>query len=383
MGSCSVWLIYFCSSGDAGSWLKNKLSKNSLDSLWGSLEGKFNKFVSGEDIPAEEAPVRKSTEIMANPYDATVDGPPARSASAFDFRNANRVGVESLRRAATPTASMVSEAYLRRSSSPGAHAATGPFGRGFTPLGETQAESQQQQQQQQHPARYGSPSAVPDMYSYGAQPTNATMSPFGHAQQQQPSSYYGADESTYQPYQYEQPAQDASASSYYGQDTYQPHDAQEQQQQPSAYGNNEYGGAPAPSYEPYAAQTAHAPAAAEEDDDLGFGNSSLTKPKTAPATSEGTVPDRSQSSPPEAQSESVSGASDKESESKEEKKGWGLFSIFSRSSTPSNQKDEKKAVKANLGEESSFYYDKEAGRWVNKTVSPDEDDRNIDDLLFQ
>ncbi|KAI7864453.1 Sec23-binding domain of Sec16-domain-containing protein, partial [Spinellus fusiger] len=35
--------------GDAGSWLKTKLAKNSLDSLWGSLEGRFNKFVSGED----------------------------------------------------------------------------------------------------------------------------------------------------------------------------------------------------------------------------------------------------------------------------------------------------------------------------------------------
>ncbi|ORY95527.1 Sec23-binding domain of Sec16-domain-containing protein [Syncephalastrum racemosum] len=354
--------------GDAGSWLKNKLSKNSLDSLWGSLEGKFNKFVSGEDIPAEEAPVRKSTEIMANPYDAAVDGPPARSASAFDFRNANRVGVESLRRAATPTASMVSEAYMRRASSPGAHAAAGQFGRGFTPLGDS---SEPQQQQQQAP--YGSPSAVPDMYSYGAQPANATMSPFGHPQQQQqPSSYYGADESSYQPYQYDQPVQDHATSSYYGNDPYQPQDTQEQQpEQAPAYGTNEYGHA-APSYESYAAQTAPA-TTVEDDDDLGFGNSALNKPKSGLTTSEEAAPDRTQSSPPEVQSESTSGASDKDGENKEEKKGWGLFSIFSRSSTPSNQKEEKKAVKANLGEESSFYYDKEAGRWVNKTAGAQEE----------
>lgn len=50
----------------------------------------------------------------------------------------------------------------------------------------------------------------------------------------------------------------------------------------------------------------------------------------------------------------------------ESKGGWGLFSFFSRSSTPSQ---EKKPVKANLGEESQFYYDEKEKRWINKAVS--------------
>jgi hypothetical protein len=50
---------------EGGSWLKPKFQKRALTSLWGSLEGSFTKFVSGEELPAEEPPARKSTEIMS------------------------------------------------------------------------------------------------------------------------------------------------------------------------------------------------------------------------------------------------------------------------------------------------------------------------------
>jgi hypothetical protein len=43
--------------------------------------------------------------------------------------------------------------------------------------------------------------------------------------------------------------------------------------------------------------------------------------------------------------------------------------MFSRASPAPMEKDEKKAVKANLGETSSFYFDEKEGRWVNKNVS--------------
>ncbi|CAO3654192.1 unnamed protein product [Cunninghamella echinulata] len=71
---------------DVTSWLKPTFKKNTLDSLWGSIEGRFNKFVSGDDTQAQEEPTgRKSTEIMASPFDGTIE-PPARSVSAIDFR---------------------------------------------------------------------------------------------------------------------------------------------------------------------------------------------------------------------------------------------------------------------------------------------------------
>lgn len=46
--------------------------------------------------------------------------------------------------------------------------------------------------------------------------------------------------------------------------------------------------------------------------------------------------------------------------------GW--FGWFRKSDTP-------KPVKANLGKESSFYYDPDIGRWVNKAVRPSPMDR--------
>lgn len=104
----------------------------------------------------------------------------------------------------------------------------------------------------------------------------------------------------------------------------------------------------------------------DDDDDLGFGNS---KPKkkldddTDIKTTDSTV----QEKPNE-----VDGKKDKENTEKATGGGgWGLFSIFTRKEKEQNT-DEKKAVKANLGEESSFYYDEKEKRWVNKLVSFEE-----------
>lgn len=70
---------------DVTSWLKPSFKKNTLDSFWGSIEGKFNKFVSGDDTQMEESSGRKSTEIKATTFETNIE-PPARSASAVDFR---------------------------------------------------------------------------------------------------------------------------------------------------------------------------------------------------------------------------------------------------------------------------------------------------------
>ncbi|KAI7851450.1 Sec23-binding domain of Sec16-domain-containing protein [Circinella umbellata] len=399
------------SIGDTKSWVKNKLSKNMLESMWGSFEGKFNKFVSGEDMPDEEPPVRKSTEIMGTPYDAAKDGPPARSASAFDFRNAARssIGPESLRRAATPTANMPSEAYgNRRSSSPGVRGLqqTGPFAHAFTPLshyGESQMQEQPQQeelsqtgavmdeqQQQQQDAQdnhgYGQQGGYGG-YGYGAQPSNATTSPFGYtggAQQatnattspfghggsaeQQPQSYYGQGSynNSPTPYGEQQPQQDQqngyggydpnAGSGWYGGD-------QQQQQQPATYQPEQTS-----SYEPPVASS-YEPGN-QGDNDLGFGNSSLTKSKSP--SIDITQEDQTQSTAPEPISQENPTDKPHEADEKktdEGKHGWGLLSFFSRSSTPSNASQiEKKAVKANLGEESAFYYDEKEKRWVNKNA---------------
>lgn len=98
-------------------------------------------------------------------------------------------------------------------------------------------------------------------------------------------------------------------------------------------------------------------AAYDDDDDLGFGNSKKKPAKLESETKEAEKP--TEQKPNEITSE------DKK---EQEKGGWGIFSLFGRKEKDTNL-DEKKAVKANLGEQSSFYYDEKEKRWVNKLVS--------------
>lgn len=258
---------------------------------------------------------------MANPYDAlAADGPPVRSASAFDFRNSGRtsVGPESMRRAATPTANMASEAYnARRSSSPGTRA-SGAFVHAFTPLsqhsGETStknnAESPSGDQGSAYGAGYGA-------YGYGAQPANATFSPFGRG------------------------ASPAAQSSYYEQQGYGAYQTSHRNVSGGSYGQNGYEGgwyseqygaqagnyAPTSQYQPetnttYEPQTTNGGATNyEEDDDLGFGNSSLRKARAATA-----APAESDASQTvKGESEAVEKQSEGESKTEEKKQGTTLL----------------------------------------------------------
>jgi hypothetical protein len=97
----------------------------------------------------------------------------------------------------------------------------------------------------------------------------------------------------------------------------------------------------------------------EEDDeeDLGFGNSKKPETKKADDDSEKSsepaktvAPERPDIKPAQAASASTSSGS------------WiGRFWKRAESTTPA-------PIKASLGEETSFYYDKEQKRWVNKKV---------------
>lgn len=95
----------------------------------------------------------------------------------------------------------------------------------------------------------------------------------------------------------------------------------------------------------------------DDDDDLGFGN-----PKKKPAKVEAETKEAEK--PTEQKPNEIT----KEDKKEAEKSGWGIFSLFGRKEKDPNS-DEKKAVKANLGEQSSFYYDEKEKRWVNKLVS--------------
>ncbi|KAI9476058.1 MAG: hypothetical protein EXX96DRAFT_286696 [Benjaminiella poitrasii] len=107
------------------------------------------------------------------------------------------------------------------------------------------------------------------------------------------------------------------------------------------------------SYEPDT--TAGTKTSWDEDDDLGFGNSSTKKD---PAVSNDPVVDNKESETNEEKPEKEDAKKEKE------RHGWGLFSLFGRKEKETA--DEKKAIKANLGDQNNFYYDEKEKRWVNK-----------------
>ena len=97
----------------------------------------------------------------------------------------------------------------------------------------------------------------------------------------------------------------------------------------------------------------------DEDDDLGFGNTSHNKTVEKEAEQkQDTTPKESEPKPADKPSSNSS---------------WLGRLLGSRSSHASGQQNEKegKAVRAHLGEETSFYYDKELKRWVNKKAGDD------------
>ncbi|KAI6099871.1 Sec23-binding domain of Sec16-domain-containing protein [Pisolithus croceorrhizus] len=99
---------------------------------------------------------------------------------------------------------------------------------------------------------------------------------------------------------------------------------------------------------------------ADEEDDLGLSNSTFKKPEESAKPVKGHSPSPTPPQEPTVQTEDKSGSSPT---TQAAASGSSWFSRFwKRSETPG-------PVKANLGEETSFYYDKELKRWVNKKVS--------------
>ncbi|KAH8833595.1 Sec23-binding domain of Sec16-domain-containing protein [Flagelloscypha sp. PMI_526] len=116
--------------------------------------------------------------------------------------------------------------------------------------------------------------------------------------------------------------------------------------------------------------TSHTPAPADvfdDDDDLGFGNSSIKKSqKPAAGSSESDAAEKENSNGTAEQEkgeESAKRPDPKPVQDSAQSKGW-FSSWWGGSSKPA-------PIKANLGEQSSFYYDKELKKWVNKKAGED------------
>ncbi|CAG8519661.1 14043_t:CDS:1, partial [Acaulospora colombiana] len=94
------------------------MPKATLDSLWGSLEGKFNKFVAGDNVDESgEKPSDSQEAVGPYSYFGASTNPtsnvPSRSASAVDFRSASNSTASNV------TLQKPVNGRQRRSSTPG------------------------------------------------------------------------------------------------------------------------------------------------------------------------------------------------------------------------------------------------------------------------
>lgn len=201
---------------------------------------------------------------------------------------------------------------------------------------------------------FGKPKGIQSPFQANVQPVS---SPFGMQNR-------GAAAAVTSPFGQAGPIANDNSSAWWGaSDTNQTEDQQTSYQpyQSETSANTSY---QPDAYTPAAATTTPAAASSAwgDDDDLGFGNSKPKKKDNQDADTK-TTDSKVQEKPNE-----VDDKKEKEPTEKAGGGGWGIFNLFGRKEKDLNA-DEKKAVKANLGEQSSFYYDEKEKRWVNKLVS--------------
>lgn len=413
--------------------MARKMQRPTLDGMWGALEGRFTKFIAGEDPegingPKTAVPNKKPSSNgksdAIGPFshyssitpDATSGGvsrvqsfadfngggahsqqfgsysgmstpplPSSRAGSAMDFHQTTRTSSPANR----ATSAMGIRQPLRDpfsewpQSNQNQQANSSP---GVTPTAWGQQSSQFQQVNSEKSSESGGGYEGP--YSSQGPTRNA---PWYNNQDQaggsgagDPSSQWG---SSYEASANGRTSQDSQGRSpttgvpYYG---YQSHGAEQNQFATNVEADGQVGDnfvspmdafsatTPQPDYgNSYSNQNNNGNARRqeeeEEEDDLGFGNSS-NKKKANPDTNAASGPDsQSNANPPKADAPPAN-QEEKKPELKSSASGGSWLGRFWGKKDPSSLEDTK-AKKAHLGEETSFYYDKETKRWVNKKVS--------------
>ncbi|CAG8698294.1 3678_t:CDS:2, partial [Ambispora leptoticha] len=408
-------------NNESSSWIfAKKMSKPTLDSLWGSLEGKFNQFIAGDTAEeSEKKPAAIHSQDTVGPFShfsaitqpTNSAGVPTRSASATEFRPHIDTGLDT-RRSATPNAMPQKHitAQQRRSSTPGAgmRAVNSVHGfNGFSPtssegqvpmtpvpeggstyvssaddrnnyfgfFGRDSGEYQREQNQltgSNNDMNYNNDNNWQQSNNFD---NKSSDSGFGRnsfesdssKQQQQPSHGYNF----YQPYD---TSSNYNSPSWWG---YRNSTAEENhvtEEQPSTdYGSGEFislmGNTPS-----FVPKTTSNPVSSNnnnmnwqgEEDDLGLGNNAFGAKKKSRDEAENSQKDNSNdNTSASASTRDVKETEQKPEEKKDDNKAGGSWfgRWFSRKETNTGG-----GKVANLGEESSFYYDPVQKRWINKNA---------------
>ncbi|KAL4265213.1 Protein transport protein sec16 [Pleurotus pulmonarius] len=315
-----------------GSWIGSKLSKPSLDSIGGWLEGRFTKLVTGDTDPGSPVAEPKADSQPFGPFShySTISSAtqsarssPQPSLHAYPVGLPNTNGHNHIDRASSAMD------YIRRKPSPVPRIASA------SATATTFAQAPSFGQSYQSPY---SPNGVPS-----PEQEMATPRPTGddHEEAGQEVGWWGASS-----YGQSTSNQTPTASSFMKVDApvTESADGFISLMDTPSYGT------PSPTYSSGSGKPqSYAPT--DDDDDLGLGNSA-SKKKDAKGqdaqSSSAPAPPAEQPKRPDPQpNEGQTGS------------WFSLSRLWKKSDAPG-------PIKANLGEETSFYYDPETKRWVNK-----------------
>ncbi|CAI2177494.1 10668_t:CDS:2 [Funneliformis geosporum] len=382
---------------ETSSWLfAKKMPKATLDSLWGSLEGKFHKFVAGDTVDENVKKTSFSnTKEAVGPFShfSSITHPtsevPSRSASASDFRSIPNPTIDT-RRATTPNAIIYKQlnGNQRRLSTPTGvqyESVNSGYNNNFSP---TTSDGQ------------NTMSSVPEGGSIGTSPTdiknehnnwqsfNIDQQYNGNSNEQlstQSYNYSLSDSSNAEAnnkqkqqamYPYYQPLGN-NTSTYTNDSAWWSNpnadstvDQNVDQAQTDVVGGSEFispmdssgftsffsSPAPAPVVATTKDSSNHNNDFDNVDDDLGLGNNAFGT-KNYDQTADSEVDTKTYDSETNNNTPQTEKHEAKQEDRKEEKSGW-----FGRWFG----KKESGGKTANLGEESSFYFDPVQKRWINK-----------------
>ncbi|TBU65725.1 Sec23-binding domain of Sec16-domain-containing protein [Dichomitus squalens] len=350
----------------SGSWIGGKMAKPSLDSIGNWLEGRFTKFIAGETDsprPEEAKSLEQQQKSYSGPF-ANYSSISSATTSAYPSPHQSVTDLSDVPPVPAPPFRTGSAMGLNRPPS----RTTYPINRSSSAM--DYVRPFQQQRGGSPIARVASASAAtfadatfngqargPYGYSNGYSPasgfdqpkdsdSHGDVSSTNHSKLPSASSWWGASE----------PDATTPTASSFGPSS-------------SSTSNSEFISLmddPMLSMTPTAAKMTGSSAPrhsfGDDDDDLGLGNaSSRKKPKSSENgdAAHGAVSSKEEEKTKAAESQKP--AEVKQSASS----GW-LSRLWKRdSSSPA-------PVKANLGEQSSFYFDKELGKWVNKNSNATE-----------
>ncbi|PIL24083.1 hypothetical protein GSI_13834 [Ganoderma sinense ZZ0214-1] len=349
----------------SGSWIGGKVTKPSLDSIGNWLEGRFTKFIAGEDNsprPEESKGMEHHQQSYSGPFanyssisSTTTSAYPSPHQSVTDLTEVPPIPAPPFRTGSAMAVNRPpsrSHFQINRASSAMDHVRPFHQQRRGSPIARVASANAAafadaaSNGQARGPYGYGNGYAPTAGFDQSKDSnSHGDVSSTGPSKPTRTGSWWGTSESD---------VSTPTASSFGHMD-----------EQPSSSSSNSgfvsLMDDPMLNMTPTATRAPASPMIRleDDDDDLGIGNSSRKKAlasENGDAAARAPQEEKPKAAEPEKPAEAKPAASS----------GW-LSRLWKR-----NDSSSPGAVKANLGEQSSFYFDKELGKWVNKNASATE-----------